>query len=374
MWPSSTQIVIFAGDASALAATATAVTAAAQGQSTLLASLTPAHACATLLGASTNAQPAPVAERLDLWTFQALPDLNAVWNELRARLTLPGPPIDGNDLPMVPGIEIFLAVSRLAIHARRGYDLICVDAGSPDSLLRALAVPDTFRWMIRQLFGLDRGPGQSSESLARAALPANLLPFEQIGQMQEARVTFEQLRDAALDPRRVRARLVVRPDQAGLREAALIAPALPLFGLNLDALIVGPLLPAVSDGHELVASVLEQATALATVAARWPALSVLRLPYLATPGDVAPLVRIGQTLFVPPTSQPAPIEYGPAHDPYIRLLLPGVNRDDLSVSASNDELIISIGPYRRHLLLPAALRGAPIRAVREGDRLTLRRR
>ncbi|MCX7859583.1 MAG: chromosome partitioning protein [Chloroflexus sp.] len=374
MWPDTSQIVIFSGEASAPAAAATAVAAAARGEPTLLASLTPTHPCATLLGAATAPQPAPLTPQLDFWTFAPLADLSTVWGELRSRISLPGPPIDGDDLPLLPGLDLFLAVYRLAAYAQRGYRLICVDAGPPDGLLRALAVPDTFRWLMRQLFGLDRGPGQSSESMARAALPANLLPFEQIGQMQEARVRFEQLREAALDPARVRARLVIRPDQAGLRAATLYAPALPLFGLNLDALIVGPLLPVVSDGHELATPVLEQATVLAAVAARWPNLPLLRLPFQATPGELAPFATIGQGLVHLPAPMPPPISVGVNTDPFISLLLPGVAREDLTISVNGDELIVSLGPYRRHLLLPAALRGAPIRAVREGDRLTIRRR
>jgi arsenite-transporting ATPase len=69
-----------------------------------------------------------------------------------------------------------------------------------------------------------------------------------------------------------------------------------------------------------------------------------------------------------------PITVNSANAPYLSLFLPGVNRDDLSISVSGDELIVSLGPYRRHLLLPPALRGVPIRAIREGDRLTIQRR
>ncbi|MEF3274851.1 MAG: chromosome partitioning protein [Chloroflexus sp.] len=374
MWPTTSQIIIFSGEASALAATATAVAAATQGQPTLLASLTPTHACITLLGTALAPEPVTFAPQLDLWTFNPLIDLNATWTELRSRINVPGPPIDGNDLPLLPGLELFLAVYRLSTYAQRGYRLICVDAGAPEGLLRALAVPDTFRWIIRQLFGLDRGPGQSNESLARAALPANLLPFEQIGYLQEARVRFEQLRDAALDPARVRVRLVIPPDQAGLRTAILHAPALSLFGLNLDALIVGPLLPSIAAQHELTVIAHEQTNVLAAVTTRWLNLPILRLPLCPTPTTPTRLAAIGQDLMQPPTPQPPPISYGPDSQPAISLLLPGVAREDLSISVSGDELIVSLGPYRRHLLLPPALRGTPIRAIRAGDQLTIQRR
>lgn len=374
MWPSHSQIILFSGEASALAATASAVGFAAQGQATLLASLVPTHPAATLLGVTPASEPMTLRTSLDFWACNTLNELNGIWNDLRARVQLPGPPVNGEDLPLLPGIDLFLAVYRLAIHARRNYAVICVDAGPPDGLIRALAIPDTFRWLMRQLFGLDRGPGQSSESLARAALPANLLPFEQIGRLQDARVTFEQLRDTALDPAHVRARLVIRPDQAGLRAATISAPAFPLFGMNLDALIIGPLLPALDAGHRLASVIHEQEDVLAAVKARWSNLPLLRLPFGATPGAIDPIIDLGQDLMLSPVPQPSPITTGPADDPSLRLRLPGVARDDLSISVSGDELVVSLGPYRRHLLLPPGLRGVSIRAVREGDHLTIRRR
>ena len=40
-----------------------------------------------------------------------------------------------------------------------------------------------------------------------------------------------------------------------------------------------------------------------------------------------------------------------------------------------DELIVRVGPYRRHILLPDSLRGtSAIRATREGEHLVVRRR
>jgi hypothetical protein len=47
----------------------------------------------------------------------------------------------------------------------------------------------------------------------------------------------------------------------------------------------------------------------------------------------------------------------------------------LGLTLSGDELIVRIGPYRRHILLPDGLRGTQsIRATREGDLLIIRRR
>ena len=57
-----------------------------------------------------------------------------------------------------------------------------------------------------------------------------------------------------------------------------------------------------------------------------------------------------------------------------RALLSAVLLSDGVLTLSGDELIIRIGGYRRHILLPEALRGGAIKATREGEHLIVRQR
>ena len=60
--------------------------------------------------------------------------------------------------------------------------------------------------------------------------------------------------------------------------------------------------------------------------------------------------------------------------PAVVIELPGMPKNALQITLSGDELIVRVGPYRRHILLPEGLRGASIKATREGDRVVVRRR
>jgi len=60
--------------------------------------------------------------------------------------------------------------------------------------------------------------------------------------------------------------------------------------------------------------------------------------------------------------------------PALAIDLPGHGDSALQLTLSGDELIIRIGAYRRHILLPEALRGGPIKATREREHLIVRRR
>jgi arsenite-transporting ATPase len=284
--------------------------------------------------------------------------------------------VSGDELPLLPGMDLFLGVARLKQLAEGRYDLVVVDAGQHESLLRGMAVPDSFRWALRLLLGLDRGPGRSPASVSRAALPTTLIPFEWAGQVQTARVTFEALRDQLLDVAATRLRFVLRPDRSGLDEALVAIPALQIFGLAVESLVVGPLLP--DDGP--VGLLREQRDVVETAGQIWATRPLLRLPAGPTPGSPLALATIGSLVYgdQDPLQIGAivrPIRFTNDPEPTVAIDVPGLRREDLGLTLSGDELIVRAGPYRRHILLPEGLSGASgIRAARQGDTLTVRQR
>jgi anion-transporting ArsA/GET3 family ATPase len=374
------QMLIFTGSAggvTATAAAATAAAAAAGGSRALIASIGPSHSVGALVGFGPSGAPQTISPGLDLWALDALDDLSALWGELRTRTSLASLSFSGEELPLIPGSDLFLAVARLR-RLSPSYDLICVDAGHHDGLLRALGVPDTFRWSLRLLLGLDRDPGRSAASQARALVPVALIPFEWLGQVQEARVQLELLRDEVLDPAQTRVRYVLRPDRGGLDEALLALPSLQLFGLSVEQIIAGPLLP---EGCAALAPLLaEQRQVVAEAAQIWGGLPQRRLDVAATPGDVPALAAIGAAMYaggnlLPGPPGPPPLRLVGPPDPHVAIDLPGLRRESLGLTVSGDELIVRAGPYRRHILMPEGLRGGTaIRAARQGDTLIIRPR
>jgi hypothetical protein len=297
-----------------------------------------------------------------------------VWE--RSRDQAPGQlaHVAGDELPLPPGIELLFGLLRLRELAAR-YDLALVDAGPHDPLLRALALPDGLRWATRLLFGLDRGPGRSPTSVGRAVVPTTFMPAETLDRIQETRVAAERARDALLSGGAT-ARYVLRPDSAALEDARLAVPALQLHGLAVSALLAGPLLP--DDTGPRLAPLLERQRALlADAVTNWPTRQLLRFDLPSGRGLDA-LREIGAQLAAGPGSTTLdasiPIAERYAGEPAIVVELPGMPKGALRIMLSGDELILQVGPYRRHILLPEGLRGSSIKATREGERVIVRRR
>lgn len=365
-----------AGSGVASAAAAAALRAAERGRNTLLLSLGAPQSLGALLGATLGDAPAEVAPRLHALAIDPLAELAAAWTSARSRLPSQLAQIGGDELPIVPGSEAFFALLRLRDLAPR-YDHVVVDAGAHDQALRALALPDSMRWAVRLLVGLDRGPGRSSASVASALLPTSFMPSEALDRIQETRVAAERLRALLTTPGSA-AHYVLRPDPPALEEARLAIPALQLHGLAVAAIVAGPLLPADSPDARIAALADQQAELLAEASALWPARPLLRFTLPGSSAGLAALHQIAREIDAqrtPGGAPPAPIAEQIDGAPALAIDLPGLPKNALRLTLSGDELIVQIGTYRRHILLPDGLRGvSAIKATREGERLIVRRR
>jgi arsenite/tail-anchored protein-transporting ATPase len=362
--------LVFTGNAGpgiALAASATALVSARQGIPTLLLSLGSANGLAALLGVELNSAPTAVAPALDVLAIDPLAELAAAWERGRGRVPSQLAQVAGDELPLPLGGDLLLGLARLAELAPR-YRRVVLDAGPHDQVLRLLALPDALRWGVRLLFGLDRDPGRSSASVARAALPTSFLPAGALDGAQNLRVEAERSRERLFGPDVAAARYVLRPDRSALAEARLAIPALQLHGLAVPAIAAGPLLPDTryATNQEAVAT---------DAGETWPARTGLVFALPQQEGDIAALEAIGETIGPWPYDAANPIAETWGGEPALAIELPGMPKGALRLTLSGDELIVRVGPYRRHILLPEGLRGtSAIRATREGERLIVRRR
>lgn len=376
-----THILVYTGNAGpgiAIAAAATALHTAERGHKTLLLSLGSAHSLGALLGLPISGAPSVIAPQLDALALDPLAELAATWDQGRTSMPAQLAQVSGDELPLLPGLEAFFGLLRLRDLAPQ-YDRVVVDAGPHDLLLRALALPDSLRWGVRLLFGLDRGPGRSSASVSRAILPTTFMPLDALDRIQETRVEAERLRTLLTTPGAAAAHYVLRPDIPALAEARLAIPALQLHGMTAAALIAGPLLPDDASDERIAALAEQQAELVAEARTLWPTRPVLRFTLPAAGSGLAVLHQTARQLGEPQPSDETPLTPALVEQidgaPALAFDLPGMPKNALGLTLSGDELIVQIGPYRRHILLPEALRGSSeIKATREGDRLIVRRR
>lgn len=363
------QLVIFSGYNQLLqsaAALATACHAARRGKRVLLASVGPGHMTGALVGQSLGSRPLELEPNLAAIEVSPLEELGRRWDDIRPSMRgLAGRlrELGADELPAFPGID---AVGALLVAERAEatgrFDLVIADGPAPDNLARAMTLPDALRWVVRLIFGLDRGPGRSRSSQEMAIIPAAILAPTVTGPLQDLRIELEQQRTRLDGTTGTRVRLVATPDELHLPPVRQSLKALGLYGIASDELVVASELSAVDEAirHEF-----------APESGRFrPLLRIGKVPTTAADRDTwalrgAALYNDGEIF------NPAAPARPPVGEREVKLYIPFLEPKELDIAFASEEVLVRLGNERRHLLLPGVTESGRLRAKVEGEVLRL---
>ena len=118
-----------AGPGIASAAAATALHSAKHGRRTLLISVGHAHSLGALLGTALAGDPREVAPRFDALAIDALAELAAAWERAGTQRPAPLAQIAGDELPLLPGLEISFGLLRLREFAPHYEVVVAIHVG-----------------------------------------------------------------------------------------------------------------------------------------------------------------------------------------------------------------------------------------------------
>ncbi|WP_219511197.1 ArsA family ATPase [Nonomuraea ceibae] len=358
----SPRVLLFTGKGGVgktTAAAATATLAARRGLKTLIVSTDTAHSLADALAV----EPGEVAPGLHLHQVDTQRSLERHWGELRdyARGLLAELGLDeitSEELTVLPGAEELIALMELREHAREGrWDVIVVDCAPTAETLRLLALPEALDWHVNRLMPLGRRLLRVAAPFVRGVARVSAPGDEVVGAAERFHRGLMEVRDL-LTGGHASVRLVLTPESVVLAEARRTLTSLNLYGYRVDAVVANRVFPA-GDADPWRAQWVEaQSRLLAEAEESFAPLPVHVVPYLpAEPVGREALARLGEALygeadpFAPPAAPP-PLRLSADE---LTLALPGARHGDVDLARKGDELIITAGPYRRILALPAAL-------------------
>ncbi|MFH8980247.1 ArsA family ATPase [Streptomyces varsoviensis] len=375
-------------------AAATALAAAREGRRTLLLTAdrgpVPDALLATALPAESLGPAEPISAAPGLWAarIDAAARFRDHAQDLQERgaslLDLLGAaPFDAEELTELPGAEAFATLAALrSAHAAGGWDLIVVDAPTVARTVRLLALPEQLRRYLRRLLPTERQAARALRpvlaQLVGVPMPAQRL-YEHAEHWDGELAAVQGIVESAATT----VRLVVEPGAHAAESLRAARAGLALQGCRVDAVVANRLLPTGSADPFLAALSGRQQTALKEIheaAEEYAHGTAARceLPHLGRdiqgPDDVAELAgrcvtAAGDDAARALVPEARAAREGRAPDPWSvedrlaedgvllwLLPLPGARRDGLDLVRRGDELIVSVGPFRRVLPLPSALR------------------
>ena len=381
------RVLLFTGKGGVGKTTASAATAAAaavRGSKVLVLSTDPAHSLADALGVPLTGEPTEVDTGLYAMQVDVQAAFERTWRDVQGYLLglLERAGVDAlqaEELTVLPGAEEVLALLEVTRQVTTGpWDLVVVDCAPTGETLRLLALPEALSWYVERVFPAQRRALKAVRPLlSRVSGPA--VPTE--GVFDAALRLHRELlgvRAVLTDPQ-TSVRLVLTPEQVVVAEARRTLTSLALYGYRVDALVANRVFPP-SDEPFLAGWVAAQAAQLAVVRADAGALPVLVSPYLESePVGLTALAALGEALYAgadPAGAAPDEELLGVARtaDGFsLSMALPLARHEDLDLSRSGDELVVTVAGHRRVLALPSALRRCTVAgAVLTDGRLVVR--
>ncbi len=382
------RVILFTGKGGVgktTAAAGTAARAAADGHRTLVLSTDAAHSLGDAFGVPVGPEPTRVDECLFVQQVDAQQRFERSWKEiqgyLRTVLEAAGSdPITAEELTVVPGAEEVLALLELRTQVRSGdWDVVVVDCAPTAETLRLLALPEALGWYLDRLLSAERRVIHVLRPvLARATgvpMPHDTV-FDAVESLHRDLLEVREILtgdDASV-------RLVLTPENVVVAEARRSLTTLSLFGYRVDGVVANRVFLAEGADEWRRNWAQAQAAVLVEVEHSFTGLPVWRSSYRPVePVGVTALRDLADAAYgsddpLAPPRGPSPMTFTRTRTgTTLRLALPFVAKSDIDLTRHGDELVVTVGSYRRLIALPGPLgRQSVVGARIDGGALKVR--
>ena len=377
------RIILFTGKGGVgktTAAAGTAVLAARAGLRTLVLSTDGAHSLGDAFAVPIGAEPTPVAERLFVQQVDVQRRFERSWNDIQRYLlsvldAAGVDPITAEELTVIPGAEEVLALLELRSQALSGeWDVVVVDCAPTAETLRLLALPEALGWYMDRVFPAER---RIVKALRPVLAKAAGVPMPQDGVFDAVERLHSDLEEvhALLSGDDASVRLVLTPEAVVVAEARRSLTTLSLFGYRVDGVLANRVFPDGDDADTWRATWAKAQTAvLSEVEQSFTGLPIWRSTYQpAEPVGVNALAAFAEAAYAGQDPLAEPLADRPMtitrtrSGAMLRIALPFVAKSDIDLARHGDELVVTVGSYRRLIALPAALSRHTVAGARIED-------
>ena len=364
------RIILFTGKGGVgktTSAAGTATLAARRGERTLVLSTDAAHSLGDAFEHVIGPEPTLVAENLWVHQVDAQRRFERSWGDIQGYLmsvldAAGVDPITAEELTVIPGAEEVLALLELRTHALSGeWDVIVVDCAPTAETLRLLALPEALNWYMSRMFGVQRRVMRALRPVLTRAAGVPMPEDSVFDAVERLHGELEEIQQILTD-KDASVRLVLTPEAVVVAEARRSLTTLSLYGYRVDGVIANRVFPADGADPWRDAWVSAQETVLAEVRQSFVDLPIWMSSYQpGEPMGADALAAFAEAAYGDSDPLAIPTGEGPMtitrtdSGAVLRIALPFAVKEDVDLARHGDELVVTVGSYRRLLALPAAL-------------------
>lgn len=358
-------------------AAATGINAAERGHRTVVLSLDVAHSLSDSfdldrdLFDKNKGRPIRVNKRLYIQELDIDEEIVKNWGEIHRYLStlLNATGLDdilAEELAILPGMEeisLLLYINRY--FKDKAFDVIILDCAPTGESIRFISIPTALEWYISKIFKMERTVAKIVGPVAKRLYD---VPVPGDEYFDAIAFLFERLRGVDLlltDPKITSVRLVANPEKMVLKETQRAFMYFCLYKIRIDGIIMNRIIPEdVKDAYFLDWRK-SQRHYLEKAEEYFNPVPIFHVPLFKD--EVLGYERLkvlGDRVY----GDRDPLGFFFDEEPYkltkeggeyrLEMKLPFIAKGDVTLNRFSNELIIRVGSYKRHLLLPRQVAAA----------------
>ncbi len=373
------RIILFSGKGGVGKTTISAATGyrlSKLGYKTIVVSLDPAHSLADAFdipeGERFKAKGLPIEinERLHIQEIDIQEEIDRYWGDVYRFLellfnTTGLDEVLAEELAILPGMEEVTSLLYVNKYYReKEYDVLVLDLPPTGESLRFVSMPTVLKWYMKKIFKTER-------LVMKVARPVvgrlSDVPLPDESYFKALENFYEKLKgvdEILIDPEVTSVRLVSNPEKMVLKESQRAFMYFNLFGVNVDAVIVNKIIPPDAGDCSYLRNWIEiQKKYVSEIESYFSPVPVFRVPLLEEEvfgtrrleilSDIIYRDRDPAEVFF----KEKPYEFIQEDGRYvIKIRAPFVKKESVSLLKGEDEIVVRVGNFKSHIMLPRKLR------------------
>ena len=346
------------------------------GYRTIVVSLDPAHSLADAFDLPEEERhkakglPVKINERLHIQEIDIQEEIDRYWGDVYRFLeilfnTTGLDEVLAEELAILPGMEEVTSLLYVNKYYReKDYDVLVLDLPPTGESLRFVSMPTVLKWYMKKIFKTER-------LVMKVARPVvgriSDVPLPDESYFKALENFYEKLRgvdEILIDPEITSVRLVSNPEKMVLRESQRAFMYFNLFGVNVDAVIVNKVIPPEAGDCSYLRSWMEiQKGYVSEIESYFSPVPVFKVPLLKEEVFGIERLRLLSEMIYgerDPSEvffRERPYEFIQEGDGYvIKIRAPFVKKESVSLLKGEEEIVVRVGNFKSHIMLPRKLR------------------
>ncbi|WP_457600369.1 TRC40/GET3/ArsA family transport-energizing ATPase [Hydrogenivirga sp.] len=373
------RIILFSGKGGVGKTTVSAATGyrlSKLGYRTIVVSLDPAHSLADAFDIREEDRhrakglPIRINEKLYIQEIDIQEEIDRYWGDVYRFLellfnTTGLEEVLAEELAILPGMEEVTSLLYVNKYYReKEYDVLILDLPPTGESLRFVSMPTVLKWYMKKIFKTERMVMKVARPVV-GRLTDVPLPDESYFRALEN--FYEKLRgvdEVLIDPEVTSVRLVSNPEKMVLKESQRAFMYFNLFGVNVDGVIVNKVIPPDAGDCTYLRNWIDiQKRYIEEIEGYFSPVPVFKIPLLEDEVFGTDRLEILSDLIYrdrDPSEvffKEKPYEFLQENGEYvIKVRAPFIRKESVSLLKGEDEIVVRVGNFKTHIMLPRKLR------------------